>query len=84
MIFAFTGELKKYSRDEARDIVEHLGGRTVGNISSKVNYLVTGKDPGSKLERARKKDNLKIIDEKKFLQLIVEYKFDPIKYHLNQ
>lgn len=70
IIFAFTGKLKKYSRDEARDVVEHLGGRTVGNISSKVNYLVTGSNPGSKLEQARKKDNLEIIDEKKFLQLI--------------
>ena len=70
IIFAFTGELKKYSRDEAREVVEHLGGRTVGNISSKVNYLVTGRNPGSKLEQARKNDNLKIIDEKKFLQLI--------------
>ncbi|OQP63822.1 DNA ligase (NAD(+)) LigA [Niastella vici] len=70
LTFAFTGVLKKYTREKARDTVEQFGGRTVDNISSKVNYLVAGKNPGSKLKEARKEGRLKIIDENKFQKMI--------------
>ena len=68
-IFLFTGSLTGFSRDEAKRIVEELGGRAVSSISKKINYVVVGDNPGSKLEKA-KKLNLECIDEKKFKQLL--------------
>jgi DNA ligase (NAD+) len=52
-VFVFTGSLKSYKREEARRIVESLGGMTAGNVSKKVHYVVFGEDPGSKLAEAR-------------------------------
>lgn len=67
-MFLFTGALS-ISRDEAKNIVEALGGKCVGAVSKKVDYVVAGKDPGSKFERA-KGLGLKIIDEQEFLRMI--------------
>ncbi|GIW65952.1 MAG: DNA ligase [Candidatus Parcubacteria bacterium] len=69
-IFCFTGQLEKYSREEAKEIIEKLGGIAVNSISNKVNYLVVGKDPGSKLEKAKKYSKIKIINEDEFIKLI--------------
>jgi DNA ligase (NAD+) len=71
-IFCFTGELEKYTRSEAQKIVEELGGEAVDSISSKVDYLVVGKNPGSKLEKAKKYPRIQIIDENTFLKMIEE------------
>ncbi len=73
-VFCFTGELDKYTRSEAQKLVEELGGEAVDSISSRVNYLVVGKNPGSKLEKAKKYPHIKIIDEKEFESLIEEAK----------
>ncbi len=53
LTFVFTGALETFTRDEARDLVESLGGRTASGVSKKVDYVVVGKDPGSKYDRAR-------------------------------
>ncbi|MCX8093260.1 MAG: NAD-dependent DNA ligase LigA, partial [Candidatus Goldbacteria bacterium] len=68
-VFIFTGEMEKYTRSEASNIVKSLGGRVTSSISKNIDYVVTGKDPGSKLDKA-KKLGLKIIDEKEFLKII--------------
>jgi DNA ligase (NAD+) len=68
--FVFTGGLEHFTRQEAKDIVERLGGKAVSAISSKVDYLVVGEDPGSKLEEARKENNIELLDEKQFLDMI--------------
>ncbi len=68
-VFIFTGELKSYSRQESSNMVKSLGGRVVSAISKNIDYVVAGNSPGSKYEKA-KKLNLKIIDEKEFLDLI--------------
>ncbi len=68
--FCFTGELEKFTRAEAQRIVEELGGQAVDSISSKVNFLVVGKNPGSKLEKAKKYPNIKILNEEEFLEII--------------
>ncbi len=67
-VFLFTGTLS-ISRDEAKNMVEALGGKSVSAVSKKVDYVVIGKDPGSKFERA-KDLGLKIIDEQEFLRII--------------
>ena len=66
--FVFTGTLKDFSRDEAKKLVEELGGRTMSTVSKNTDYLVVGEKPGSKYEKA-KKLGITIINEKKFKEL---------------
>lgn len=68
--FVFTGTLKSYGRDEARKIVESLGGLTASSVSRKVDYLVVGEDPGSKLDKARE-HGIKTITEEEFKKMII-------------
>ena len=68
-VFAFTGDLEKYSREEAKRIVENLGAETTDTVSKRVTILVVGKNPGSKLEKA-KKLGIKTISEEEFYELI--------------
>lgn len=67
----FTGELLSYSRIEAQSIVHQLGGTLVSTISRKTHFLICGKNPGSKLERA-KKLGIPILFEEQFKELIAE------------
>ncbi len=67
----FTGELKSMTRDEAKRLVEELGGRAASSVSKKTDLVVAGPGAGSKLENARKL-GIKIIDEEEFLKLIKE------------
>ncbi len=69
LTFVLTGGLEKLTREEAKNKIRMLGGEVTENVSLKVNYVVVGKDPGSKYEKA-KKLNLKIINEEEFLNLI--------------
>lgn len=68
--FLFTGTLPTLKRSEAEEMVEKNGGKLLGSVSSKLNYLVTGEDAGSKLEKAKKIGSVRIIDEKEFLTLL--------------
>jgi DNA ligase (NAD+) len=68
--FLFTGTLSKLKRSEAEAMAEQQGGQIVSGVSSKLNYLVVGEDAGSKLEKAKKINTIKIISEDEFLQLI--------------
>ncbi len=51
-------------------MVEQHGGKTLGSVSSKLNYLVVGEDAGSKLEKAKKIHTVKIISEDEFIALV--------------
>jgi len=68
--FLFTGTLNKLKRTEAEETVELRGGKIVSGVSSKLNYLVVGDDAGSKLEKAKKINTIKIISEDEFLELV--------------
>jgi DNA ligase (NAD+) len=68
--FLFTGTLNELKRSEAEAIVEAQGGKILGSVSSKLNYLVVGEDAGSKLEKAKKIPSIRILSEKEFLQFI--------------
>jgi DNA ligase (NAD+) len=67
--FVFTGELESYSRSEVKDLAEALGGRATSSVSGETDFLVVGKNPGSKLDEA-KKHKVKIIDEEEFKKLV--------------
>ncbi|MGB3979274.1 MAG: NAD-dependent DNA ligase LigA [Tepidanaerobacteraceae bacterium] len=71
LTFVLTGTLEKYSRKEAKEIIENLGGRVTGSVSKKTDYVVVGKDPGSKYDKAVEL-GVKIIDENEFDKLIAE------------
>lgn len=68
--FLFTGTMAKLKRSEAEEMVEKNGGKIVSGVSSKLNYLVVGEDAGSKLEKAKKINSVKIISEDDFLKMV--------------
>lgn len=65
----FTGELEHYSRDEAKDLAEALGARATSSVSSQTDFVVAGENPGSKLDEAKKRKGVKVIDEEEFEEL---------------
>ena len=67
--FLFTGTLPTLKRSEAEDLVRAQGGQVLSGVSAKLNYLVTGEEAGSKLEKAKKINTISIISEAEFLQL---------------
>lgn len=68
--FLFTGTLNKLKRSDAEALVEKNGGKIVSGVSSKLSYLVVGEDAGSKLEKAKKINSVKIITEEDFIKLL--------------
>ena len=69
MIFVFTGELETMTRKEAENKVLEMGGIPSSTVTSKTSYVIAGKNPGSKYEKA-KKLGIKILNENEFIQLI--------------
>jgi len=61
--FVLTGTLAKYTRDEAKKMIEDAGGKVTGSVSNKTDYVVAGADAGSKLDKA-KELGVSVIDEK--------------------
>jgi DNA ligase (NAD+) len=68
--FLFTGTLPTLKRSEAEAMAEANGGQILSGVSAKLNYLVVGEDAGSKLDKAKKLNTVKIISEEEFLKLI--------------
>ncbi|MCX7965045.1 MAG: NAD-dependent DNA ligase LigA [Syntrophorhabdaceae bacterium] len=71
LIFVFTGTLKRFTRDEAKRMVESLGAKTSNSVSKKINFVVAGEEAGSKLDKA-KQMGIKVIDEEEFIRMIKE------------
>ena len=69
LTFAITGTLDRYSRKEAKDIIEKLGGKVSGSVSSKTSYLLAGEKAGSKLSIANEL-GVRVISEDEFEQMI--------------
>jgi DNA ligase (NAD+) len=67
--FVFTGSLKRFQRDEARNLVESLGGTTASTVSKKVDFVVVGEDPGSKFDKA-KDLGIKTLTEEEFKKMV--------------
>jgi DNA ligase (NAD+) len=67
--FVLTGTLESMTRDEAKERLQSLGAKVSGSVSPKTDYVVTGADPGSKLDKAREY-NVTVMEEKEFLEFL--------------
>jgi DNA ligase (NAD+) len=67
--FVITGTLATFSREEAKERIEALGGKVTSGLSKKTDYLVVGESPGTKLDKATKL-GVKTIDEATFKELL--------------
>lgn len=68
-IIVFTGALTTMTRDEARNYALQHGANITNSISKKTDFLILGKDPGSKYDKA-KKMNISIITEEDFRKIV--------------
>lgn len=61
-----TGKLEKFTREQATQIIEQLGGSVTSSVSKKTYMVVCGSDAGSKLAKAQQL-GIKVINEQQFL-----------------
>jgi DNA ligase (NAD+) len=67
--FVLTGTLSSLTREEAKEIIEEMGGTVSSSMSGKTTYLVVGESPGSKLDKAQK-FGIPTLNEKEFLKIV--------------
>ena len=67
--FVLTGTLDGMTRDEATALIEQRGGRVSSSVSKKTSFVLAGRDPGSKLEKARDL-GVQILDEQAFRAML--------------
>jgi len=70
--FVLTGSLKNYTREDVSSVIEKNGGRVVSAVSKKLDYLLVGDNPGSKLEKAKKLETVNIINESEFEEMLAK------------
>lgn len=70
--FVFTGSLGDLTRDEAKQLVQKLGGKIAATVSATVSYVVVGDDAGSKAAKARAL-KVPVISPAEFKQLVSPY-----------
>ncbi len=67
--FVLTGALSKFTREEATEKIELLGGKAAGSVSRKTSFVVVGENAGSKERKAREL-GIPILTEDEFLEMI--------------
>ena len=69
LTFVLTGSLVDFTRDEASEIIENMGGKVSGSVSKKTSYVLAGEDAGSKLTKAQSL-GVTVISEEEFKEMI--------------
>ena len=69
LTFVLTGTLPSLTRDEAKARIEAAGGKVVGAVSKKTNYIVAGEEAGSKLDKAQEL-KVPVLDETGLMKLL--------------
>ena len=67
--FVLTGTLVEYTRQEATDLIEKMGGKTSSSVSKKTDYILAGEEAGSKLTKAQDL-GITILTEEEFKKMI--------------
>ncbi len=67
--FVLTGTLQRFTREEASEKIELLGGKVSGSVSKKTSYVLVGENAGSKEKKARELQ-IPILSEEEFLKMI--------------
>lgn len=67
--FVLTGSMETMTREEAKEKIRGLGGAVSGSVSKKTDYVISGMDPGSKFEKA-KKLGVAVLSEEEFIKMI--------------
>lgn len=67
--FVLTGELVRFTRDEAKDMIRKKGGDVSSSVSKKTDFVVAGEHPGSKIEKA-KELGVRVLNEEKFVEMM--------------
>jgi DNA ligase (NAD+) len=69
--FVLTGTLQNYKREEAKELIEALGGKVSGSVSKKTDYVIAGEAAGSKLQKANDL-GITVLSEDEFAKIIKE------------
>lgn len=67
--FVLTGTLEEFTREEATQVIENLGGKVSSSVSKKTTYVLAGEEAGSKLQKAQTL-GVEIITEQQFKEMI--------------
>jgi DNA ligase (NAD+) len=68
-IVVVTGTLAKFDRNEVEKLIERLGGHSSSSVSKKTDFVVVGKQPGTKLNKARQL-GIRTLSEQEFLKMV--------------
>jgi DNA ligase (NAD+) len=68
--FLVTGSLNRYSRKEIEEIIRSHGGKILSGVSKALDFLVVGEKPGSKLSKAEKIPEIRIISEDELIAML--------------